>query len=282
LEIQLRFIAEVEVKLERANTLIEELEQSLKPFLGDENFFVEKLKIDEYVWDLVIRMKSQPPLKFGVMIGEIVHNLRSSLDVGLFQLLELAFPVEFSSLNDKERGKISFPVYKNELNFQKSNWSASLADEQLLSDLATVQPFRNLKFASNDDEKKLIIETTPLQELHSLWNKDKHRGIHLVVGGLDMLALSLEDNDSVEWQVIDPPPWVDGSKPFRIIYNTDAHKDRLILSEAFAVGLPSDVRPLQVYPVVEKLKALVKHVEYCHFLMVRWYKFRANGVRNHG
>ena len=94
----MRHIPEAKVKLDRAKKLIDELKLLLEPFLSSENFYVEKLKIDGNIWELVIRMKLQPPLEFGAMVGEIVHNLRSSLDVGLFQLLSLAFPMEFSSL----------------------------------------------------------------------------------------------------------------------------------------------------------------------------------------
>lgn len=270
----MQYLPEVQAKLQRADVLIGELRQGLAAFLDSDNFFVEKVKIEENVWELIVRMNSQPPLVHGVMAGEVVHNLRSSLDIGLFLLLESAVPIKFDELSEEEKKNICFPVFDVEVKYRKSVWSAKLADEQLINDLTSVQPFKNLEFATNEIEKQLMIDTTPLKELHSLWNLDKHRGVHLVVGGLDMLALGLGADELAEWKVIDPPPWKDGSKPFRITYTNEQPPSNLNLSENFAIGLVSDVTPLHVYSVVDKLSALKSQVEYCHFILQRWYESR--------
>lgn len=264
------YLPEVLAKLHRADSLIEELRQELAPYLSTENFFVEKNKIEANVWELTVRMHSQPPLIIGAKIGDVIHNLRSSLDVAMYLSLESVFPQKFNLLTEYQKGKIYFPIFDLEEKYRNSVWSANLSDEQLLSGLSAVQPFRNLEFASNDGEKQLILGAAPLRELHYLWNQDKHRGVHLVVGGLDMLALGLNADESAEWKIIDPPPWVDGSKPFQIVYKDGGPIEILNLTDSFAIGLPSDVRPLQVYPVIEKLKALRNHVEYCHSLLAHW------------
>ena len=268
------YLAEVEAKLQRADSLIDELRQELEPYLSTENFFVEKNQIEANVWELTVRMHSQPPLIIGAKIGEVIHNLRSSLDVAVYLSLEMVFPKEFSLLTEFKKGKICFPVFNDEEKYNDSVWSANLADEQLLSGLSVVQPFKNLEFASNEAEKQLMMDSAPLRELSSLWNQDKHRGVHLVVGGLDMLALGLNSDELAEWKLVDPPPWVDGSKPFHIVYKNAAPKEELNLTDSFAIGLPSDVRPLQVYPVIEKLKALRNHVEYYQSILAHWCAMR--------
>jgi hypothetical protein len=266
----LAYLPEVEAKLFRADSLIEELREELEPYLSTKNFFVEKTKIEPNIWELTLRMHSQPPMIIGAKIGDVVHNLRSSLDVAMYLSLESVFQMKFSQLTDYEKKNICFPIFDNEDRYRDSAWSSNLADEPLLNGLSEIQPFRNLEFAGNDAERQLMLNTAPLRELHSLWNQDKHRGVHLVVGGLDMLALGLNADESAEWKMIDPPPWVDGSKPFQILYKNAGPQETLNLTDSFAIGLPSDVRPLQVYPVIDKLKWLRNHVEFYHSILAHW------------
>jgi hypothetical protein len=266
----LAYLPEVQAKLQRADELIEEIRQGLIPYLDSKNFFVETTQVEANVWELTVRMESQPPLKFGVMVGEVVHDLRSSLDGAMYQLLKTTYPIKFNDMSSRAKSKICFPVLDNEGEYTKRKWDSNLSDGTLVEDLIAVQPFRNLEFASNFGEKQLLLDTTPLRELHSLWNSDKHRQLHVLEGGLDMLALGLNADESAEWKMIDPPPWVDGSKPFQIVYKNGAPKEELNLTDSFAIGLPSDVRPLQVYPVIEKLKALRNHVEHYHSILAHW------------
>jgi hypothetical protein len=265
---------QTQAKLERARALIVLLDEKCKAYIHSDNFRVERIPIAPNEWDLYLRLHEAPPLEFGVLIGDIVHNLMSSLDIAFFHYLRESNPESFSVLSERELTRIHFPVFDSEEYFVKTGWHGNLAEPQLLVDLREVQPFRNLEFAESKMEEIRIIQTTPLMELLRLWNADKHRGVNVVVGGLDMLMLGLEEGQKSIWTLRDSPPWQDGSKIYTVKVDTDSIIPDLNLSETFAIGLESDVKPLQIYPIISKLEALFSQTEYCHFILKRWFSNR--------
>jgi len=270
----MEYLPQVKAKLHRAVSLIEQLKVEIDVHLHSENFFIEKDLAGTDTWQLTVRMRTQPPMELGVMVGEVIHDLRSSLDIALSSYLEIAFPNEFERLKPRVRNKIKFPVADTEASYLDTKWHANLGDDQLLQDLRTVQPFQNLQYAEADVDKEIYLSANPLHQLQQLWNKDKHRGINLVVGGLHMLMLGLDAGQESEWKLLDRQPWVDGSKAFLIRVKSESAVLDLNLTESFAIGLESDIRPLNIYPVVDKLKALYGHVEHCHWVLSRWFEYR--------
>ena len=268
------YIPQVDAKIKRAIELIEELDILCKTYLNAPNFYIDKQSVEPNKWDLVLRMHENPPLKLGILVGDIVHNIRSSLDIGLFHYLREASPVTFSGLSNWALRGINFPIFDSEKDFSSEKWHCGLAEAQLLIELREVQPFRNLELFEDETEHRNIIESSPLWQLHSLWNTDKHRGINLVVGGLDMLALGLDEGQESIWMQRDTPPWRDGSKIYTVEIKSGAEVPTLNLSETFAIGLESDVRPLQIYPIVSKLQALLGKTHHCHWILQRWFENR--------
>jgi hypothetical protein len=265
---------QVQAKLKRATQLITELKNECTEFLNPKDFYIERVPLDSNKWDLILRMNERVPLDMGILVGDIVHNLMSSLDIALFYYLGESNPIGFSALKDWQLRKINFPIFKDESKFDESKWHGGLAEEQLLKDLYELQPFRSLEFAESEDEWPRYLATSPLWAMQELWNTDKHRGINLVIGGIDMLMLGLDRGQESVWIQRDAPPWSDGSRIYTVEVKSGSEVPILNLSDTFVIGLEGDVRPLQVYQVADKLKALYGRVEYCHWVLSRWFDYR--------
>lgn len=261
---------EVIAKLHRAYELQNDLKAKFEAYLAPANAFVEQNRIDTNSWELTIRILQQPTLAFGVLVGEIVHNLRSSLDIGLNLALATAYPKEYSALDYAERVNIRFPIFRHRKSYLEGKWHSGLADEALHTHLEQVQPFYGEEHLDNASEVNQLILHSPLWSLHNLWNKDKHRGISLVVAGLKTLAVGLQEDEEPIWEVIDYPPWEDGSQPFRITLLGSRNRVSLDMSTEFGIGLQEDVRPLDVFSISEKLRVISSQVEYSHWLIETW------------
>ncbi len=269
--------SQVQAKLKRATQLIAELKNECAEFLNPKDFYIERVPVDSNKWDLILRMNEHVPLNMGILVGDIVHNLMSSLDIALFYYLDKSNPVGFSNLKEGQLRKINFPIFKDDLKFHESKWHGGLAEEQLLKDLYELQPFRSLEYAESEDEKPRYLATSPLWEMQELWNADKHRGINLVIGGINMVMLALEHGEESVWIQRDAPPWSDGSRIYTVEVKSGSEVPILNLTDTFAIGLEEDVRPLNVYPVANKLKALYGHVKHCHWVLSRWFDHRTGG-----
>jgi hypothetical protein len=186
----------------------------------------------------------------------------------------MANPQGFSRLDNWSLQQIKFPIFDSAKRFEGKKWHAGLADEKLLDDLRAVQPFRLQDFADSGSELQKVIESSPLWQLNHLWNLDKHRGINLVIGGLNLLMLGLEEGQHSRWVQQAAPPWSDGSVIFKLEVESENEISNLNLSEEFAIGLLDDVRPLNVYPVVSKLEALLGMTTHCHWVLKRWFEYR--------
>ncbi len=270
----MNFIPEVEAKIARAKSLIEELDDRCIMFLNSSSFRVEREQLSSREWNLILRMDESTPLLLGVLVGDVVHNLRSSLDIAFNYFLEKANPTDFALLDNWSLQQIKFPIFDSVKHFEGKKWHAGLADETLLNDLREVQPFNFQDFADSNSERKKVIESSPLWQLHHLWNLDKHRGINLVVGGLNLLMLGLEVGQHSRWIQQEAPPWLDGSVIFKLEVESENEISNLNLSEEFAIGLIDDVRPLNVYPVASKLEALLGKTVHCHWLLQRWFEYK--------
>jgi hypothetical protein len=77
------------LKVERAKEHLEQLEAEATAFLAREPYAVvaeEEPASGDKVWR--VKVKEQPPQKWGVLIGEAVHALRSALDLMVCALVE--------------------------------------------------------------------------------------------------------------------------------------------------------------------------------------------------
>ena len=132
-----------------------------------------------------------PSLKWGPIIGDIVHNLRSALDQiawGLsvdYQATLGSRPPPDPIPRDDPWRVISFPICT-----RATQWASAVrqklwaVDPALLASLQGLQPYITGPQASDRE---------PLAVLEELWNIDKHRHLHLVLATIELRdVLSVE------------------------------------------------------------------------------------------
>lgn len=112
-------------------------------------------------WHVVFVLQSYPPLRLGVILGDIVHNLASALD----QLVARA--VEASG--EKVSRHHGFPICRTPAQYEKASvrqLAGIPAGSRFREIVAETQPFR-----AGDPNGH------PLSVLNDLWNADKHRTV---------------------------------------------------------------------------------------------------------
>ncbi len=75
------------LKLRRAEHGLHTLGAEVAAFFETEPYDVrEEFRSDERKFTYTVIICREPPAQFGVIVGEIVHNLRSALDQAVWQL----------------------------------------------------------------------------------------------------------------------------------------------------------------------------------------------------
>jgi hypothetical protein len=127
----------------------------------------------------VFKMLKPVPLRFGVIAGEIVHDMRSALDHLASYLVELhgskptlttAWPLEPSSwgwARKVERRRRSWQIWRKK---GGGPLSGIPRDSDAWALIKRSQPYIRSDQARDD----------PLWTLHQLWNADKHRALHAI------------------------------------------------------------------------------------------------------
>lgn len=161
-------VRSVDLKLERANAQARKLVDSISRWVA-ENPLRARCEIREsrLGYRLIVEEFKNPPMTddWGLLFGECIHNLRSSLD-------NLAFALSRVRRDPPERpSKIAFPIFETKSDFEKrgrSNIDQLPEDAAALIEL--IQPFQRDGSAEggNPDRDALI-------HLQRLNNADKHR-----------------------------------------------------------------------------------------------------------
>ena len=166
------------LKLERAKKHLKELNHELELFSERTPI---RLVWESVPWDtrlskiydeefdivgLVVRTDEIIPDNIAPIIGDIVHNLRSALDVMMFDIVKTACP----SVNENA---IAFPMSSKEsgLNTQIKKRSINKVEEKHQSLIKAWEPYPNGKFN--------------IYALHELNNIDKHRTIIPTIAGVE-------------------------------------------------------------------------------------------------
>lgn len=167
--------AGIRAKLDRAQEHADFIEGQLRVFgkRDSDRPWATVVKLDEAIGkcEIVWRQDEPPPLRWAVMLGEFLYDLRSSMD-HLARLLVIA--------NErKPTGRTEFPVFKDEEDFEgRSCPKTQGMAVEVKTAILDSQPFRVLQHRPTAHELWLI---------HNLCNKDKHRLLHLtdpwVIGG---------------------------------------------------------------------------------------------------
>ena len=187
-------------KIERADEHIKNLNDEIGTFIED-NYRIVSKPDDDATTSIITVVGPDPPLRFSVIVGEIIHQLRSSLDHVIWQLV-LA------------NGKVptryhQFPICDSVEKFKKarkrgnikgiSSTAAALIEE--------CQPYWQLK-----REKR--IESSKLRILREMNDTDKHKLLMIVIaqmggGGATTLTIGSSaegDKSPISIVGLSPPP----------------------------------------------------------------------------
>ena len=140
--------------------------------------FVGKFKRnakDGYNYVFRVRFPPAPP-RIGVLIGDVVHNLRSSLDHLVYQLV--------LANGRRPHDNTGFPIFLKcpPGGFRKHTVNDKLrgVDRRAAAEIGRLQPYRR----RNGGRRNLIYT------LHDLWNADKHRDVARTQASIGMLDVT--------------------------------------------------------------------------------------------
>src|SRR5437867_3099381 len=104
------------LKNERARSQLNELSVQINEFLNGQPY-VSFIEVDEEHRrvSLGVEVRQRPDLSWGVLMGEILHNLRSSLDHAFWQLV--------ASHGGKPHERTAFPIFLREDGFDAERQS---------------------------------------------------------------------------------------------------------------------------------------------------------------
>lgn len=161
----------VKLKIDRATEHLEELHKEVGAYLDSGPYEVVRESQEEGNPLLVCKVNRLPPLRLSVLLGDFLHNLRSSLD-------HLAWQLVLTNGGHPDTGT-SFPIFEKRRDFKKFKKNketitgvvGEVADEaaDLLEGL---QPYNNAAGSPREH---------PLWILSKLNNIDKHRQFNIAV-----------------------------------------------------------------------------------------------------
>ncbi len=161
----------IKLKLDRAAEHLEELHREVEAYLDGRPYEVVREPREGGNPLLVCKVNQLPPLRLSVLLGDFLHNLRSSLD-------HLAWQLVLANGGTTDTGT-SFPVFEKRRDFKKFKKNretttgvvGEVADEA--ADLIEgLQPYNNAAGPPREH---------PLWILSKLNNIDKHRQFNIAV-----------------------------------------------------------------------------------------------------
>lgn len=235
------------LKLQRALFHIQALNEAIKGFRQSETHGLireDDPKTGEGVWYLDV--PDHPPVTWSPVVGDILHNLHSTLDHLTWRL---AVRANYGHEPDSST-RATFPIFKQRSRFWKKGkrsgkqgWGAATGATALLTLpgdarrlVLAVQPYKNGNRA----------ESHPLWHLHTLSNEDKHKTLHVVQAAIVDYDLEIVKLEDVRIDHFTPRPGsIQGRTEIgrvgvtQIGPNPKCHlKPKFALAEAFAEGTP--------------------------------------------
>ena len=156
----------IRTKLGRSRNLLETFNEQAGLFLGRDPYeVVADFDSEKRTYAYTIKVREKPLPQIGILVGEILYQIRSSLDHLAWQLAILR--------HDPPPDRTEFPICDSAKSYKGSCGKIGglpLAAQTIVDGL---QPYVRKPAAPHDD---------PLWILHRLTNDDKHRVPHLVGG----------------------------------------------------------------------------------------------------
>jgi hypothetical protein len=155
-------------KIKRANENIKNLEAEIAAFTHTDNYIIIR-HIDHKAMECTFAAIPQTiPLRFSVLVGEIIHHLRSSLDHLIWALVLKRHP--------NPNVRVQFPVCSTPKKFETARKSGIIdgVSRSTQTIIERVQPYNNASFGKP-------VPDHPLRILHDLNIADKHTLLAVVV-----------------------------------------------------------------------------------------------------
>lgn len=165
-----------QLKIERANEHIQELRWRLLEF-AKTDYYSLRIERDAHTGQHVLEFEITKtlPLKISVVVGDVLHNLHSALDLAISDVLFAHTGQRYSHLK--------FPIYPDKKAFENgiANGKIKLAPPQIITLLKeTIKPYQG-----GDDA---------LWSLHNLNIVDKHIALVEIDQLTAMIAIDAEDD----------------------------------------------------------------------------------------
>ena len=193
------------MKLERADNHLHTLENMIQGFIDSESReIVPDLDPESGYYIFRVKWHNSPPVECGVVLGDLLFNLRSALDQIVFALSAQAGPIPNERLP-------AFPIHVTPGDFKKNGLKRiRLVERNASAFIERVQPYH----AANPAQHSLAV----LDHLHE---RDKHRLLHVVSMALirrhlifkGIAAQRYWDASSVRWAI---GPFINGAEVVRI------------------------------------------------------------------
>ena len=189
----------VELKLGRVDEHMRTLDENIQAFLQPEPYSAKRIVENEgrdhvLIWDKYL----EPPDQIGLIAGDAIHNLRSSLDHLAVALAVEGAAAQGISITTKEVERIQFPIVLTESEFKNQLGRGRLRHVETAAKefIEGFQPYRMTPAAP---------EWSNLYALSELDNADKHR--LLTTAGLASTVLKVGWPSALnETQLKDPEP----------------------------------------------------------------------------
>jgi hypothetical protein len=159
-------LAGCDAKLDRAREHLGTFAQAHSAYFNPRPFEVRKVYDAKSGWYSFVPVGlRQPPLRIGVVLGDLVHNLRSALDHLVWQAV--------LRNGHEPNNSHQFPICEEERFWRavRARRLRGVADEDTDA-IRQVQPFT------------VVVKPTPLTRLREISNEDKHRLVTPTVGAV--------------------------------------------------------------------------------------------------
>lgn len=205
---------------------------------------------------LWVEALDQPPAELSLIVGDCLHNLRSSLDN---LMLELAMVYKRGRVSKSIEGDSQFPILTTDIAkdpevFQKFKRMTRGIDPLAKTVIEGLQPYkRGERFATND----------PLWKLNELYNTDKHRLPHVVLLGTAYLSFWVPAGPGADEVETSFNPIEDRAPiaRYRAVDDTGAEVDMNLnptFDVAFGQRAPKQVQAISVSRVLSGIHAHIR------------------------
>lgn len=165
----------VRLKIERAERVIDELETAIVAYLAEQPYETVH-EFNPETAEYVVRGRvTKAPIYLAVIVGDVAHNLRSSLDHLAWQLALLATPTPYE--------RTQFPIALDPGEFNSKTGQKMIGDfsPKHRAMVEALQPY-------NGPNTPDAFAPPALRDLRFLSNTDKHRLLNTTIATYDTLS----------------------------------------------------------------------------------------------